>query len=76
MVNVFTKNNRRIPDQRELEEICNEEWEAFLDTPNAADKDIAEQMQYDAAVIQVLLQNYIERYYDEDMQKQWVILTL
>ena len=72
MCNTFMKFNGRIPDERELEEMCNEEWQHFLETPEAADHDAANDMQYDAQVIQVLLQNYLEVYGDGDLQRNWV----
>lgn len=72
MCNVFMQNNHRIPDQIEVESICNEEWEHFLDTPESADLEAANDMQYDAQVIRVLLQNYLEQYGDGDMQRNWV----
>lgn len=72
MVNVFINTNHRAPELEDLENMCNEEWEAFLNSPEAADKEACEHMQYDASVILVMLQNYVDHYYKHDSKVNWV----
>ena len=72
LVNVYINKNKRMPNIEELESFCNDEWEHFLQTPDAADRTTAENMQYDAAVILVLLKNYVEHYYQKDVKCNWV----
>ena len=51
-------NRRKIPPtNEEIELICNEEWEHFLQRPEAADPETAVNMQYDSQGILVLLLN-------------------
>lgn len=72
MVNVFLQKHKTKPSKEEIEEMCNEEWEHFLQTPEAAHAETATQMQYDAQVIVVLLINYVDFYFDKDVKKDWI----
>lgn len=72
LVNIYINKNKEMPNEEELENICNDEWEAFLKTPEAADQETCETMQYDSQVIYVLLKNYIEYYFQKDVARNWV----
>lgn len=72
VVNAHFNVNKTMPTYEELENICNEEWEHFLESPEAADQLAAENMQYDASVILVLLSNYVDHYYKSDVERNWV----
>ena len=72
LVNVFMKNKKTIPSREEIEMICNDEWEHFLQKPEAADTEAANNMQYDAQVISVLLYHYVQHWAEQDMKKEWV----
>lgn len=66
-------NRRKIPPtNEEIELICNEEWEHFLQRPEAADPETAVNMQYDSQVILVLLQNYVNQWFKKDVEKDWI----
>ena len=61
-VNAYIQKYKQAPSKKSVEEICNEEWEHFLQTPESTYPEVATNMQYDAQVILVLLLNYIEQY--------------
>ena len=71
-VNAFIQKHKTAPSKGEIEELCNVEWEHFLQTPEAQHAETANQMQYDAQVILILLINYVEQYFDKDVLKNWI----
>ena len=71
-INVFINTHKAAPSKEEVEEMCNDEWEHFLQTPEAQHSETATEMQYDAQVILVLLLNYIDQYFKKDVQKEWI----
>lgn len=72
MVNSFVQKHKAPPSKGEIEAMCNDEWEHFMTTPEAADPETAVNMQYDAAVILVLLENYVDNYFEKDVKKDWI----
>lgn len=72
MVNGYINSKKEEPGYKEIEAMCNEEWEHFLQGPDAADPEVANTMQYDAQVILVLLQNYVNQWFKTDVQREWI----
>lgn len=72
VINAFIQRKKVAPTKEEVEAICNDEWEHFLQTPEAAHTETATQMQYDAQVILILLLNYIDQYFNKDVEKEWI----
>lgn len=72
VVNTYVNKKHIAPAMEELEMICNEEWEHFLQTPEAAHAETATNMQYDSQVILLLLKHYVDQYFKDDSVRNWV----